>query len=184
MVATTFAAQATLPVDSPTRAETSQVRFEALVHSYSPDLYRYACWLCRDRNTAEDLVQETFLRAWRAVESMRDERAAKAWLITILRREHARQFDRQQPKFEDLDTHSLAAWDNDDKRTEAVVLRRAIATLPIEYREPLVLQVLGGYSTAEIGDLLHLSRGAVMTRVFRARQKLRRILEDRPDRNA
>ena len=178
MVATTLA---TLPVDTPTCAETSQMRFEALVHAYSPDLYRYACWLCRDRNMAEDLVQETFLRAWRAVESMRDVRAAKAWLITILRREHARQFERKQPNFEDVDTHSLVAWDNDDKRTEAVVLRRAIASLPIEYREPLILQVLGGYSTAEIGDLLDLSRGAVMTRVFRAKQKLRRILEDQPD---
>lgn len=155
MVATT---SATLPVDTATCAETRPMRFEALVESYSPDLYRIAYWLCRDRDMAEDLVQETFLRAWRAVESMRDERAAKAWLLTILRREHARRFERQQPKFEDVDPHSLVAWDNEDKRTEALVLRRAIASLPFEYREPLILQVLGGYSTAEIGDLLNLSR--------------------------
>ncbi len=181
MVATTLD---TLSVDTPTCAESAQVRFEALVRTYSSDLYRYAYWLCQDKNMAEDLLQETFLRAWRALESMREERAAKAWLITILRREHARQFERQRPKFEDVDSHSLAAWDNDDKRTEAVILRRAIAALPMEYREPLILQVLGGYSTGEIGDILELSRGAVMTRVFRAKQKLRHVLEEQPDQNS
>lgn len=167
---------ATLPLDAPTSEELARLRFETLVDAYSADLYRYAYWLCRDKTLAEDLVQETFLRAWRAMNSIRDERAAKSWLLTILRREHARQFERHQPKFEDVDTDILPAWDRDDNRTEAVLLRRAIATLPIEYREPLVLQVLGGYSTAEIGHLLGLSRGAVMTRVFRAKRKLRHML--------
>ena len=100
--------------------------------------------------------------------------------MTILRREYARLFERHQVKFEDIDANNLPGWDRDDNRTEAVLLRRAVATLPVEYREPLILQVLGGYSTAEIGQRLGLSRGAVMTRVFRARLKLRRILEDQP----
>ncbi len=173
----TVRSQGALALDSPPMSDAAQSRFERLVHAYSADLYRYAFWLCRDRSTAEDLVQETLLRAWRALESIRDDGAAKAWLLTILRREHARQFARHRPRFDDVETENLPAWDSDDKRTEAVVLRRAVARLPIEYREPLVLQVLGGYSTAEIGALLNLSRGAVMTRVFRAKHKLRRILE-------
>ena len=169
--------QGALALDSPPIGDSAQMRFERLVRAYSADLYRYAFWLRRDQSSAEDLVQETLLRAWRALESMRDEGAAKAWLLAILRREHARQFGRYRPTFDDVETENLPAWDNDDKRAEAVVLRRAVARLPIEYREPLVLQVLGGYSTAEIGALLNLSRGAVMTRVFRAKHKLRRILE-------
>ena len=71
-----------------------QTRFEALVYTLSTDLYRYAFWLCRGQDRAEDLVQETFLRAWRSLDSLRDDKAAKGWLITILRREHARGYER------------------------------------------------------------------------------------------
>ena len=64
--------------------------FESLVRAYSSELYRYAYWLCRDRFTAEDLVQETFARAWKSWDDLRDDKAAKSWLYTILRNEHAR----------------------------------------------------------------------------------------------
>ena len=66
-----------------------QRQFDALVRSLSGDLFRYGYWLCGDEALAHDLVQETFLRAWRALDHLRDTTAAKAWLITILRREHA-----------------------------------------------------------------------------------------------
>jgi len=72
-----------------------QRRFEHLVNGYSTDIYRMAYWLCRDRMIAEDLAQETFLRAWRALDSLQDETKSRAWLITILRRENARRFDRK-----------------------------------------------------------------------------------------
>jgi RNA polymerase sigma-70 factor (ECF subfamily) len=121
-------------------------------------------------------MQETFLRAWRSRDSIRDPKAARAWLFTILRREHARRFERYQPMFGDVAMETLPAWDGHDTSTEAFVLRRAILELEEDYREPLVLQILGGYSTAEVGQIMGLSRGAVMTRVFRAKQKLRRIL--------
>ncbi|MDX1487843.1 MAG: sigma factor [Acidiferrobacterales bacterium] len=88
---------------------TKQTRFEALVQALSTDLYRYAVWLCRDRNRAEELVQETFLRAWRSLDTLRDERAAKGWLITILRREHARGYERYRPDMDkDIDPDDLA----------------------------------------------------------------------------
>lgn len=64
-----------------------QRKYEALVRAYHRDLYRYAYWLCKDCSIAEDLVQETCLRAWKSLDSLLDEKAAKAWLITILRRE-------------------------------------------------------------------------------------------------
>ena len=62
------------------------VRFEKLARKYSTDLYRYAMWICGNDALAKDLVQETFLRAWRALDSLKSEKAAKSWLITILRR--------------------------------------------------------------------------------------------------
>ena len=55
----------------------SKVPFEQVVRAYANDLYRYLYWLCRDRAQAEDLVQETFARAWSAWEQQRDEKAAK-----------------------------------------------------------------------------------------------------------
>ncbi len=58
--------------------------FEQLVSAYANDLYRYAFWLCKQPPLAEDLVQETFARAWKSIESLKDEKAAKAWLKMII----------------------------------------------------------------------------------------------------
>src|SRR5689334_10280361 len=71
-------------------------RFEGLVRAYSAELYRYGYWLCRDRFTAQDLVQETFARAWKGWGALKDEKAVRNWLYTILRNEHARLYERKQ----------------------------------------------------------------------------------------
>ncbi len=171
-----YRADTTSPIES-TAARSRQQRFEVVVRAYSADLCRFGCWLCHDQVLAEDLVQETFLRAWNSLDSLRDAKAAKGWLITILRRENARRFKRYRPKESDVDPDDLEArGPGCDTSTEAFVLRRAIAALPEAYREPLLLQVLGGYTSYEIGERLGLSRGGVLTRVFCARQKLRAAL--------
>lgn len=148
-------------------------RFELMVRSLSGQLYRYAFWLCRDDQLAQDLVQETFARAWRSFDSLRDESKAKRWLLTTLRREHARQYERYRPKFQDIDLDSLpdeSRAGESDSRIPA--LRRAIVALPEKYREPLVLQVIGGYSCDEVGSMLNLPPATVRTRLFRAREQL------------
>lgn len=163
------------------RVGDKQTPFEALVYALSADLYRYAFWLCRDQSRAEELVQETFLRAWRSLDALRDEKAAKAWLITILRREHARWYERHRPEVDqEVKPDDLAARSGSEP-VEILALRQTVAGLAKEYREPLLLQVLGGYSCDEIAELLGLSKGAVMTRLFRARQKLRIALEGEND---
>jgi RNA polymerase sigma-70 factor (ECF subfamily) len=149
-------------------------QYEALVRAYSPELYRYAYWLCRDRYLAEDLVQEAFARAWQSWEGLRDDRAARSWLYTILRNEHARTFERKRFDFdESADLESVADRASADP-FEEVGMKQLLAALPRGYREPLVLQVLGGYSCAEIAAIIGISEGAVMTRLTRARQALRR----------
>ena len=75
--------------------------FDTLVKAVSPELYRYALGLCHNPHQAEDLVQETFLRAWRAQEKLRNPKAARAWLYTILRNENARLYERQRPEVRD-----------------------------------------------------------------------------------
>ena len=123
-------------------------------------LYRYAYWLCHDKQVAEDLVQETFLRAWRALDSLKDEKAAKSWLITILRRENARRFERK--RFEMSEYEEASITDTQSVTTEQNLenhwLREKIAKLPQEYSEPLLLQVLGGFSGEDIAGILKLNK--------------------------
>ena len=164
-------------------ADSARARFNKLVSEYSQDVFRYAFWLCRDKTMAEELSQETFMRAWKAIDSLQDDQAAKSWLFTIVRRENARQYERKRlDTVDDPDFDRVEATRPEyDTSTEAFVLRRALEELPEEYREPLVLQVIGGYSTEEIAAQLEIKAGAVMTRLFRARKKLREMLGERAE---
>lgn len=155
--------------------EKAQQRFEKLVMALSSDMYRYAYFLCKNEDLAEDLVQETFMRAWRFLGSLRDESKAKSWLFTTLRREFARQFERYQPRFDDVEPDLLPG--ERGSQMEVLVVRRAMLGLPLKYREPIVLQVIGGYSGEEIAEMLGVPRATVNTRLFRARQRLRKIFE-------
>jgi len=159
-----------------------QRQFDALVHAHAGDLYRFAFWLCGDRSRAEDLVQETMLRAWRALDSLQDAAAAKPWLLTILRREHARGFERKRLDLTILDDGlkdsipDEAAGADPEQAGSDAELREAIMKLEPKYREPLLMQVLGGFSCEEIAAELGVKPGAVMTQLFRARHKLRKSL--------
>jgi len=154
-----------------------QQRFDELVSVHMKDLYRYAYWLSHDSSIAQDLVQETLLRAWRSLDRLQNTEAAKGWLITILRRENARRFERYQPKFSAMPTEAIPATrDEYDTSTEAFALRRALQQLPTKYREPLLLQVIHGYSQKEIAAQLGISSAGAGTRLFRARQRLRELL--------
>jgi len=151
------------------------LRFNELAEAYSTDLYRYAMWICGNDALAKDLVQETFLRAWRALDNLNDVAAAKSWLITILRREYARTFERKVPKFTDMDKVVIVEGDElePDERTERDLLREGILKLDPKYRDPLLLQVVFGHSCAEISEQLEITKSAVMTQLFRAREKLK-----------
>lgn len=154
-------------------------RFDGLVGGLLTDMYRYAAWLSRDRNIAEEVVQESLLRAWKSLDALREDAAAKPWLLTIVRRENARYFERKRLEVVDIDNlapsqQALLAEQPDDDVGD---LRAAIYALEDEYREPLVLQVLMGLSTAEIAEQMGLTQGAVLTRLHRARGKLKAMLD-------
>jgi RNA polymerase sigma-70 factor (ECF subfamily) len=158
-------------------------RFGTLCESLRPDLLRFAWWLGRDRGLAEDVVQESMLRAWKSFDSLTDEGKAKSWLLTIVRREFARTFEKKRIEVADVDALVAAESDllsapDDERVTE---MRNAIFRLGEEYREPLVLQVLMGYSTQEIADMMGMQQGAVLTRLFRARARLRQELGIAPE---
>lgn len=156
----------------------AQQRFQALCLPFKADLFRFLFWLCRDRTLAEDLVQETLLRAWKSIDSLADSAAARGWLLTIARRELARVFERKRLATVDIETAAdsedpaLSVTESHDEHD----MRRAILKLEIAYREPLIMQVLLGFTTEEIARELELSVPAVLTRLFRARQLLRELL--------
>jgi len=149
--------------------------FEQLVSAYGKDLYRYAYWLCKQPTVAEDLVQETFTRAWKAIDKLNDQKAAKAWLITILRRENARMYEKYQPLLIEIE-ESLASDDLKNEPSmdlEQQQLHKAILDLPEEYREPMILQIMWGFTGDEIAQELSLKLATVNTRLFRARKQLK-----------
>lgn len=161
------------------RSNFRERKFEELCAPQKADLLRYAFWLCRDRSVAEDIVQEALLRAWKSIDGLESAAAVKPWLLTIVRREFARTFERKRHETVDiavLDACQDIALASPGEDPEINAMRQAMLRLEPIYREPLVLQVLFGYTTAEIAAHLAISVPAVLTRLYRAREKLRGVL--------
>ena len=156
-----------------------KTEFEHLVLEHAALLFRYGYWLTGKKEIAEDLVQETYLRAWKNYDALQNTEGIKSWLITILRHENARRFEGKQLRqatfeIENIVSHYIEA----DNRPEAYALRHALDALPQDYKEPLLLQILGGYTMKEIADILEISTEAVSTRLFRAKHKSKDQLKD------
>ena len=152
--------------------------FEQAVGTHAGDLYRYAYWLARNRQQAEDIVQEALLRGWRAFPGLRDRSAVKSWLFSIVKNEFHRATAKDAQHAGSASGVDVAELEIADERASpfGMELRDALMALPVSYAEPLALQVLGGFSCAEIAAMLQTTEGAVMTRLTRARQALKRLI--------
>ena len=156
--------------------------------SYMDGLYGYAVVLTRDRTIASDLVQETYVRALKAKDSLRADSNIKSWLFTILRNIWLNELRQRKtsPKVVELDVdESIAevAVENAKDPHEAYVskierdqVREAIQQLPAEFREIIILREYEELSYQEIASLLNCPPGTVMSRLARARTKLRALL--------
>lgn len=162
-----------------TRPAASDRAFGIELEASRPALMRLATRLSHDHAIAECLVQSTLLRAWRSRGQLRDLRALRGWLFSICRRENARMYDRKQHPTIDIDSlvpeQQPAVADVDP--VEAREIRMAVLSLHEMYRVPIVLQVVEGWSTAEIAGHLGIPRETVLTRLFRARRLLRARLQ-------
>jgi RNA polymerase sigma-70 factor (ECF subfamily) len=152
-------------------------------------LYGFAMALTRNRTEAEDLVQETYLRAMRAFGQLMPDSNLKGWLFTILRNVWLNQLRhaRNGPQLVELDAgqESPAHWldraASDPhllllQRVEREQVRAAIRRLPRNHREVIVLRDLEGFSYQEIAGILRCPAGTVMSRLGRARENLRALL--------
>ena len=152
---------------------TASGQFESIVEAYADDLYRYAYYLCGNRHNAEDLVQETFAIGWRAFHQLREINAAKAWLIKTMRREHYKRTSVADTLgLEDVAEIDFAATDAPLDHGDRLDVESKLRALPVVSREVLILQLLFGYSTSEISQLLNIGETAVCSRLYRARARL------------
>jgi len=165
------------------------VSFSQAALEHIDSLYGYAMTLARDKTEAEDLVQETYLRAVRAFGQLVPNSNLKSWLFVIMRNAWLNQVRhiRSGPRFVELDDEDNDAGQWTDHRVadpyvlyvrklEREEIKAAIDNLPSLYREIIVLRDLEGFSYQEIATMLGCPAGTVMSRLGRAREKLRGLL--------
>lgn len=145
-----------------------------------PHLRAFARSLCGDASQADDLAQETMLKAWKARESYTPGTNMKAWAFTILRNlfySEKRRSWRRQPLDPEVAEATLVANDDPSGGLELLALRNALARLPDDQREALILIGAGGLPYEEVAVICGCAVGTVKSRVSRARKALAQILE-------
>jgi RNA polymerase sigma-70 factor, ECF subfamily len=158
--------------------------------SHTDALFRYAMALSRNSATAEDLVQETCLRALSAKNQLRPGSNHKSWLFTILRNIWLNELRKRPWKTQSLDTEfdgtasSIPESPGGDphlhyvSKLEVELVREAIQLLPPEFSEIIILREYEELSYQEIAEVLQCPAGTVMSRLARARSRLRSILAE------
>jgi RNA polymerase sigma-70 factor, ECF subfamily len=170
----------------PLRHDQPSAGFEELAMPMFDSLYNFARWLAQNSNDAEDLVQETYLKALRSFASFQSRTNFRAWMFQILRNT----FLSSRTK---LDRRMTVAMDSEEDRPELAVdmktpetilmnrfnsqlVQRAIEDLPVHYRETLLLCEVEEMSYQEIAEILSIPIGTVMSRLARARKAVRESL--------
>ena len=159
-------------------------RFEEVILPHMDAAYNLARWLARNDHDAEDLVQESYLRAFKFFGSFHGANA-RGWLLTIVRNTGYTWF--RENRAEELTTsfneeiHSTEADPFDPQklllqRESSQLLKQALEELPLEFREVLVLRELEGLSYKEIAVIAGIPPGTVMSRLARARTRLKQCL--------
>ena len=158
--------------------------FEQRVLPHLDAAYNLARWLAGNDHDAQDVAQEASLRAFKFFGTFRGENA-RAWLLTIVRNTFYNWLRKNRPAevAEDMSDEALSIEEvavNGEtilsRLADAEVVRRAIAELPVEFREIVVLREMEGFSYKEIADLSGVPIGTVMSRLARARKQLQKGL--------
>lgn len=174
-----------------------QADFEADAMQYAPQLYTAAIRMTRNSADAEDLVQETFLKAYRAYDTFQAGTNLKAWLYRILtntfinkyRKESRRPSETDLEEVQDLylyrrlgsDQTSSMSQSAEEALLEGIVeadIKEAVESLPETFRIPVLLADLEGFAYKEIAEILDIPIGTVMSRLHRGRKALEKALWD------
>ena len=162
---------------------------------YAPQLFATALRMTRNRSDAEDLVQETFLKGWRAFDSYQQGTNLRAWLFRIMTNTFINKYNSQQrrPQETELDEveelflfRRMGAFDQskmsqsaEDQMLELFPddeVKNAIESLPETFRIPVLLSDVEGFSYKEIAEMLEVPIGTVMSRLHRGRKAMQKML--------
>ena len=171
-------------------AQGHQTGFEELAMPLFDSLYNFARWLVQNSNDAEDLVQETYLKALRSFASFQPGTNFRAWIFQILRNS----FLSSRSKLERRVTVALNPEEDGPElavdtetpetilmnRSDSELMQRAIEDLPVHYRETLLLCEVEEMSYLEIAEVLSIPIGTVMSRLARARKAVRESIVSDP----
>lgn len=163
----------------------NKVAFDVLVKTYLPDVYRYLLWIVHDSDTAQDIAQDAFVRAWQNLKKFDSARSFKPWLLRIARNCAYDHFRRKaiMPFSHLSETEKYYVGQTADTAPQPDVnaqsleqvehVQTALGMLPAKYREVLVLHYLEELTTPEIANVLNLNHETVRTRLRRARALFR-----------
>ncbi len=157
----------------------SQSEFNRLVAEYGPTLYRMAYRMVGDRHEAEDVVQEAYRSAWKSRRLFQPGYGERAWLASILRRRVADRWRRRRlPVITAGDSQPEVEQPADDPLRDdySDEMQRALDELPLELREALILVVVAELTHQEAAEVLGIPLGTALSRVSRARRRLRESL--------
>ena len=164
--------------------ETRAVRFEQVVLPHLPAAYNLARWLVPSDQDAEDVVQEAYLRAFKFFDGYRGGES-RSWLLTIVRNSCYSWLQRNRAReltdpIDDLHEEALIDFANPELRllrhADAQMVHEALAGLPLEFREAMVMREMEELSYKEIAAIADLPIGTVMSRLARGRKRLYSLL--------
>tara|TARA_Y100001970_G_scaffold95250_1_gene120013 strand:- start:1787 stop:2413 length:627 start_codon:yes stop_codon:yes gene_type:complete len=172
-----------------------QAEFESMAMPFMDQLYSHALRLTKNSSDAEDLVQETYLKGYRAFSSFKEGTNLRAWLFRILTNSFINNYRKKQRGFEEEDfdevddmylfrrlgsgqnsTLGMSAEDMLFERLTEDEIKDAVENLPTQYREVVLLADVQGFSYKEIAEILEIPDGTVMSRLHRGRAKLQKDL--------
>lgn len=145
-----------------------------------PALRAFAVSLCSNFDRADDLVQETLLKAWQHLDKFEEGTNLRAWLFTILRNHYFSELRKRRREVEDVDgkmTASLSVAPAQQGHLDMQDFRKALSTLPADQREALVLVGAVGMSYEEAAAIAQCAVGTIKSRVNRARSRLAETLD-------
>jgi RNA polymerase sigma-70 factor (ECF subfamily) len=148
-----------------------------------PKLRAFAISLCRDVDRADDLVQETLVKAWSSFDQFEPGTSLDGWLWTILRNKFYTEHRKRRREVEDVEgcySGRLAAAPTQEARLDFADFRKALAQLRIEQREALLLVTAEGFSYEEAARICACNIGTIKSRVNRARTRLAELLAIEP----
>lgn len=156
-----------------------QELFESCVDQHADSMYRVAFRLTGDRELASELVQETYLQAWKGLDSLRDKSRMRSWVFGILRNQYTKLL-RKLPKATQLsrpESVESSLLNQTEPEATREIVQKAISQLDDKHKLPILLVSMEGMSVEAAGEVLDVPRGTVLSRLHRGRKQLKTIIE-------